>query len=91
MKRLNATVFGRVQGVSFRYYTRQEAEGLTLTGWVRNERDGSVSVVAEGSEEALSSLLNFLHSGPVAARVSKVESNWSPSNGKYKGFEIRWL
>ncbi len=89
--RLNATVFGRVQGVSFRYYTRKEAEGLTLTGWVRNERDGSVSVVAEGSEEGLTSLLNFLNRGPVAARVSKVDSYWSRTIGQYKSFDIRWL
>ncbi len=46
--RFKVTVYGRVQGVSFRYYTRREATNRGLTGWVRNEMDGSVKVVAEG-------------------------------------------
>ena len=52
MKRLDASVCGHVQGVSYRYYASREAKRLKLTGWVRNERDGSVTVVAEGKEES---------------------------------------
>ena len=70
MKRLSANVTGLVQGVSFRYYARREAERLGLQGWVRNEADGSVQLVAEGDEEALVALLGFLRRGSPMARVN---------------------
>ncbi|MCI0395792.1 MAG: acylphosphatase [Chloroflexi bacterium] len=91
MKRLTATVHGRVQGVSFRYYTRLEAQRLGLVGWVRNERDGSVSIVAEGQEAELQRLANFLHHGPQGARVAQVEIAWSPATHEFQSFEVRWL
>lgn len=91
LKRITANIRGRVQGVSFRYYTLDEAERLGLVGWVRNERDGSVSVVAEGTEEKLIIFLDFLHRGPMAARVSNVDNNWSTATGRFDTFEIRWL
>ena len=50
---LHAIVSGRVQGVGFRYWVKEEAEALGLKGWVRNLRDGSVEVEAEGEEDAL--------------------------------------
>jgi acylphosphatase len=90
MKRLDANVQGRVQGVSFRYYTRLEANGLGLTGWVRNERDGSVTVVAEGTEEGLETFLEFLHLGPPGARVSGVSSKISAREQEFATFDIRW-
>ena len=49
-KRLEAIVYGYVQGVYFRYYTKREAENLGLTGWVANRSDGAVQVVAEGDK-----------------------------------------
>ncbi|HUS94273.1 MAG TPA: acylphosphatase [Patescibacteria group bacterium] len=89
MHKLTAYVHGRVQGVAFRYYTQKQARSLGLNGWVRNEPDGSVLVVAEGSKEHLSSLIDFLHQGPDSARVEKVEISWSESSRRYKKFEIR--
>ena len=74
MKRLTANVSGRVQGVSFRYYTQREAARLGLRGWVRNEADGSVRVLAEGSEESLKELLRFLQRGSPPASVSQVDA-----------------
>ena len=59
MKRLTVIIQGRVQGVSFRYYTQRTAQSLGLKGWVRNERDGGVAVVAEGSETELKQLLEL--------------------------------
>lgn len=91
MKRLEATVYGRVQGVSFRYYTQQEARRHNITGWVANQRDGTVRVVAEGSEEQLQQLEAFLHRGSSAARVDKVEADWRAATGEFTGFGIRWL
>ncbi|MGB3714152.1 MAG: acylphosphatase [Candidatus Promineifilaceae bacterium] len=88
---LRACVSGRVQGVSFRYYTRREAVSLGLTGWVRNERDGSVLVVAEGDVVKLEKLLTFLHDGPPAAIVDRVSAEWSKGPSTFGEFEIRWL
>ena len=88
---LRAAVTGRVQGVSFRYYTRREANILGLTGWIRNEYDGSVLVVAEGSKHQLEKLLTYLHKGPPSAIVDHVITEWSQSPPVYKDFEIRWL
>jgi len=67
-----ATVTGRVQGVSFRYHTVRQAERLGLTGWVRNQEDGSVRLEAQGPQEAVEELLAWLQHGPPAARVDGV-------------------
>lgn len=87
--RLHAIVTGIVQGVNFRYYTRQQARRLLLTGWVRNRVDGSVEVIAEGKREALEQLLDFLRTGPPSARVEGVEVTWSDAAGEFSTFEIR--
>jgi acylphosphatase len=89
MKRVEATVQGYVQGVSFRYYTQREALRLGLTGWVRNESDGSVSVVAEGPENNLNRLLDFLRHGPRMAVVKDVSAHWSSATTEFEDFTIR--
>lgn len=89
MKRVEVNIRGRVQGVSFRYYTQREAKQLGLTGWVRNEYDGSVSVVAEGSEDNLRRLLDFLRHGPRMAIVEDVSANWAPATKEFADFNIR--
>jgi acylphosphatase len=66
-------VRGRVQGVGFRYFVEAEARRLGITGWVRNNADGSVEVLAMGSRDQLSALYSKLRSGPRAARVDGVE------------------
>jgi len=88
MKRLSATVYGRVQGVSFRFYTQEEATRLGLTGWVANQGDGSVHVEAEGSESALQELVTWLHRGSPAAHVTRVEASWSEGKGKFHSFLV---
>lgn len=90
MKRVTVRVTGLVQGVSFRYYTRREARRLDLTGWVRNETDGSVRVVAEGEEDSLRDLLRFLGKGPPAARVRNIEVDWTRASGEFVSFEVRF-
>lgn len=89
--RLEATVYGRVQGVFFRQYTLQEARRLALVGWVANQIDGTVRVVAEGEETALQRLLSFLHVGPPAAQVERVESQWIAATGGFDEFRVRAL
>lgn len=88
---LRVTVTGRVQGVSFRYYTRREAVNLGLKGWVRNELDGSVLVVAEGDSSQLEKLLTYLHIGPPSAIVQQVMVERSEGPANFGKFEIRWL
>jgi acylphosphatase len=90
-KRLEATVFGYVQGVYFRQTTQQEAQRLGIAGWVANEPGGTVRVVAEGPAQALEQLAGFLHVGPPAARVERVQINWLPATGEFNQFQVRWL
>ena len=89
LARLEATVHGLVQGVYFRQYTWQEARRLGLVGWVANQPDGTVRVVAEGSEAALRQLLEFLHRGSPSARVERVESAWPAAMGTFVVFQVR--
>jgi acylphosphatase len=87
--RLQAVVHGRVQGVNFRYYTQRRAVELELTGYVRNEWDGTVFVIAEGTRPALQDLLSFLHVGPRSAFVSQVDVQWHAPTGEFDRFEVR--
>ncbi|MBW7959047.1 MAG: acylphosphatase [Anaerolineae bacterium] len=89
--RLEATVFGLVQGVFFRQSTQREASRLALVGWVANQPDGTVRVVAEGDENILRQLLDYLHRGPSGARVERVEANWAEATGEFTGFRVRYL
>lgn len=66
-------VHGAVQGVGFRWFVRERARALHLTGWVRNREDGSVEVFARGELAALARLRILLRAGPSGARVSRVE------------------
>ena len=66
-------VRGRVQGVGFRWFVEREAKTLGISGWVRNNTDGTVEVLATGTGEQLSALRSGLQQGPRAARVDNVE------------------
>lgn len=87
-ERLHAIVHGRVQGVSFRFYTRDEADALGLTGWVANRDDSSVEVVAEGPRAMLDRLAAWLQHGPPAARVTNVQINFLPPTDQFDRFTI---
>jgi acylphosphatase len=86
--RLHATVTGRVQGVSFRYFVLEQAELLDLLGWVRNRWNGSVEVLAEGSRQNLELLLLALRDGPPMASVTDVDFEWLPYMGEFVGFQL---
>ncbi len=87
-ERLEITVHGRVQGVAFRHYTQQQALKLGLTGWVRNNPDGSVRMVAEGTRSALEAFLSWTGRGPDHARVERQETHWSKASGGFTDFLI---
>lgn len=88
--RLSAVVHGTVQGVNFRYYTRQQARRLGLRGYVRNRSDGTVEVVAEGPRRTVEELYSWLHSGPAMAEVREVEATWGTPTGAWASFEVRY-
>ncbi|PIR19880.1 MAG: acylphosphatase [Deltaproteobacteria bacterium CG11_big_fil_rev_8_21_14_0_20_47_16] len=88
MSQLHCIIRGRVQGVFFRAATQEKAEELGLMGWVRNQPDGSVECVAQGSQETLQQLLQWLHKGPPAAKVTQVESEWQSESSTLSNFRI---
>lgn len=85
---VRARITGRVQGVSFRAWTRSEAEALGLDGWVRNEADGSVVALLSGPSEAVAEMLTRLHDGPRGARVSAVEAQEGADAPDSPGFAV---
>jgi len=91
MARLSATVYGRVQGVYFRYFVRNIARELGLKGYVRNLGSGdAVEVQAEGEKSQLDRLLEQLKVGPPGAWVKRVEIDWSDYSGQSPNFSIRY-
>lgn len=90
IEQLHVIVKGRVQGVSFRYYTRQQAFRLGIVGWVQNNPDGTVEVMAQGNREQLEELLDFLHVGSPAARVTDLDVQWNPAAEPLNHFSIRY-
>lgn len=88
-ERLSARITGRVQGVGFRNFTRTRARRLGVTGWVRNERDGSVRLEAEGDREALDALVEAIQHGPRMAQVENVELDWSDATDAFEAFRVR--
>lgn len=86
----HAVVSGLVQGVNFRYFVLRRAGELGLTGYVRNLRDGSVEVVAEGDKDKLQALLEQMEVGPRSAHVKQVKVEWVEHNGSYRDFDIRY-
>ena len=88
-RRLELHVTGRVQGVGFRMFVADRATELGLRGWVANEADGAVRVVAEGPEHRLVRLLLAVREGPPGARVDDVTESWAPAAGTIDGFTIR--
>lgn len=87
-KALQLRITGRVQGVNFRAWTRIEAEGLGLDGWVRNERDGSVTALIVGPPASVDTMLDRLWSGPPSARVSGVVAGPADPADAPAGFRI---
>ena len=89
--KIEATRFlvrGRVQGVGFRWFVEREAHILGIFGWVRNNPDASVEVLAMGTREQLAGLRSRLRQGPRAARVDAVEESQAQPIAGLKTFRI---
>ena len=87
---LEAIVRGRVHGVFYRAYVETRAEELKLAGYVRNRSDGTVEVRVEGERAQLEKLLEYLKTGPPAARVENVEAEWAAYTGEFTKFSVRY-
>ncbi|MFC6103423.1 acylphosphatase [Olivibacter domesticus] len=87
MKHLNITIYGKVQGVSFRITTKAVANQLGVTGFVKNQADGSVYVEAEGQDFELDNFVDWCNEGPEGAQVEKVEI-FHGELQNYRNFEI---
>ena len=91
MKKIKAIVSGKVQGVSFRMYTRAQARQLGVLGYVRNLRNGNVEIVATGETEAVDTLMDWAKSGSPSAVVKNLEIVVITDNiEEFEGFEIRY-
>jgi len=89
MKEVHAIVVGKVQGVWFRAWTRDLANEMGVTGWVRNTTEDNVEAVGQGDTELLNAFLERLHEGPPLARVTRIDSSWHDVKTQFSRFEVR--
>jgi acylphosphatase len=88
MKKIQLIVSGRVQGVCFRASTQKQAEKLGINGFVKNNSNGSVEIVACAEQDILNKLVEWCHKGPLIAKVTSVIVNDFTSVEKFTQFDI---
>ena len=86
--RAHVLVLGRVQGVGFRAFAARAATRLDLSGGVRNLEDGRVELDVEGRRSVIEALIRELKTGPPAAHVTRIETEWSAATGLYSSFSV---
>lgn len=87
-KRVRLLISGQVQGVWFRMSTKEQADRLGVSGWVRNRRSGHVEVIAEGEEAAIDALVAWCKVGSEGARVARVDITHETFSGELDGFVV---
>ncbi len=90
MTRVHLTISGQVQGVFFRAHAQEKATDMGVFGWVANEADGTVSVVAEGPSNKINDFTDWCHSGPSTCQVKKVKVEKIPYMAEFADFSIRY-
>ena len=88
--RISVDVSGRVQGVFFRATTQKVARKYCLTGYVRNEPDRSVKIVAEGKKHLLEKFVEWCYKGSEPSKVDSVNVKWEEYRDEFDGFEITY-
>ena len=88
MREIECKIIGKVQGIFFRDFVQEKARDLGVYGFVENLEDRTVHVVAQGEDETLKKLIEYLHKGPILAQVSKVEVVWRDVKEIFKDFQI---
>jgi acylphosphatase len=89
IKHLKIRIYGEVQGVFYRDSAQREARALSLTGFARNDPDGSVYIEAEGEEEKLKEFLKWCKKGSKSAWVTKIDGEFSDKLEYYLDFEVK--
>ncbi|NPA54245.1 MAG: acylphosphatase [Aquificae bacterium] len=87
---LHVVLAGKVQGVGFRYFTKNLAKKYGLKGYVRNLPDGTVEIVAEGDEKTLRKFLEEVEKGPPLAEVTHMRFQFEEKEGGFEDFEIEY-
>jgi len=87
--RSHVIISGDVQGVSFRYYTKQKARSLEIRGWVKNLPSGEVEAVFEGNEDKIKEMIEWCKKGPWLSKVNNLKVEFSDYKGEFENFEIR--
>lgn len=88
LKNVHIIVEGRVQGVGFRYFIKNTAAELHITGWVRNRFDDRVEILAQGTAGDLTRFIAAVRIGPVSALVTDLVINWLPVESRFERFSI---
>ncbi len=88
--RMHIFASGKVQGVFFRSSTKEKAQEIGVTGWVRNLADGRVEAVFEGEQEKVEEMVNWYKKGPQYAVVDRVEVIPENYKGEFSGITIRY-
>ena len=86
---VHVVISGRVQGVWFRANTKQKAEQLGVTGWVKNTADGKVEALFEGDKKHIQEMIDWCHQGPPLAQIDHVEITEQPVSNGFDGFSIK--
>jgi len=90
MIRVHLIISGLVQGVFFRKHAQEKAKLIGITGWIGNEADGTVAVVAEGPSNKINDFVDWCSSGPSTSRVDKVKKEKIPYMAEFEDFSIRY-
>lgn len=90
VRRVTARYDGHVQGVGFRYTAVHLAHEFDVSGYVQNESDGSVTVVAEGDEAELVAFIRRIKTSPLGRYITRESLSWSPATREFRGFEVRF-
>lgn len=88
MRRAHVKVFGEVHNVGFRSLTKHRANKLRVSGWIRNNSDGTVEAVFEGKDKEVQDMIDWCHKGPPTSFVEKVEVRDETYRGEFSGFSI---
>ena len=90
IRRVRLIVTGDVQAVGYRFTAIEVARDLDLVGWVKNNPDGTVEIVAEGPREKLENLIIWSKKGPALARVDNVKIEWQQASVEFNTFEVKY-
>ncbi len=90
IEEFHAIVSGRVQGVGYRFFVRDQANKLCLKGYVRNLFNGEVEVLVQGRRQDMEQLLKLMQKGPEMAWIQDIEVNWRPPTEYYDSFSIAY-